>query len=80
MASLDKACGEFVNRNAVCKKSSSKSPELLARYCDSLLKKNAKNAEESELEDLLNSIVSWFTLLFTYGADDTDIDLVDDCI
>ncbi|KAJ8662605.1 hypothetical protein O0I10_001567 [Lichtheimia ornata] len=60
VASLDKACGEFVNRNAVCKKSSSKSPELLARYCDSLLKKNAKNAEESELEDLLNSIMTVF--------------------
>ncbi|KAI9312820.1 Cullin [Dichotomocladium elegans] len=60
VASLDKACGEFVNRNDVCKSTSSKSPELLARYCDSLLKKNAKNAEESELEDLLNSIMTVF--------------------
>lgn len=58
VASLDKACGEFVNRNAVCKNSSSKSPELLARFCDSLLKKSAKNPEENELEDVLNSIVS----------------------
>lgn len=58
VASLDKACGEFVNRNKVCKTSSSKSPELLARFCDSLLKKSAKNPEENELEDVLNSIVS----------------------
>jgi len=42
VASLDKACGRFINNNAVTKKcnSSSKSPELLARYCDFLLKKN----------------------------------------
>ena len=35
------ACGRFINNNAVTKmaQSSSKSPELLARYCDSLLKK-----------------------------------------
>lgn len=57
VASLDKACREFVNRNKVCKSSTSKSPELLARFCDSLLKKSAKNPEEGELEDVLNSIV-----------------------
>ncbi|KAF7725837.1 hypothetical protein EC973_009261 [Apophysomyces ossiformis] len=60
VASLDKACGEFVNRNKVCKNSSSKSPELLARFCDSLLKKSAKNPEESELEDVLNSVMTVF--------------------
>lgn len=38
--------------------SSSKSPELLARYCDSLLKKSSKNPEEAELEDTLNQVVS----------------------
>jgi hypothetical protein len=57
VASLDKACGEFVNRNKVCRASTSKSPELLARFCDSLLKKSAKNPEENELEDVLNSVV-----------------------
>lgn len=38
---LLKACGRFINNNAVTRmaQSSSKSPELLARYCDSLLKK-----------------------------------------
>lgn len=39
--STTQACGRFINNNAVTKmaQSSSKSPELLARYCDSLLKK-----------------------------------------
>ena len=58
MASLDKACREFVNRNKICKSSTSKSPELLARYCDSLLRKSSKNPEENDLEEILNSIVS----------------------
>jgi len=67
VASLDKACGRFVNTNAVTKQanSSSKSPELLARYCDSLLKKSAKNPEESELEDILNSVM----VIFKYVED-----------
>ncbi|KAI8068663.1 Cullin [Gongronella butleri] len=60
VASLDKACGEFVNRNKVCRTSASKSPELLARFCDSLLKKSAKNPEENELEDVLNSVMTVF--------------------
>ena len=38
--------------------SSSKSPELLARYCDLLLKKSSKNPEEAELEDTLNQVGS----------------------
>lgn len=67
VASLDKACGRFVNNNSVTKQaqSSSKSPELLARYCDSLLKKSAKNPEESELEDILNSVM----VIFKYVED-----------
>ncbi|KAI8583473.1 hypothetical protein K450DRAFT_223875 [Umbelopsis ramanniana AG] len=60
VASLDKACREFVNRNKVCKTSTSKSPELLARFCDSLLKKSAKNPEENELEDVLNGTMTVF--------------------
>jgi cullin 1 len=63
VASLDKACREYVNRNAVCKASTSKSPELLARYCDSLLKKSAKNPEEAELEEVLNSIMIVFKFI-----------------
>ncbi|KND03333.1 uncharacterized protein SPPG_02377 [Spizellomyces punctatus DAOM BR117] len=59
-ASLDKACREFVNRNKVCKEGSSKSPELLAKHCDSLLKKNSKLTEEHEVEDVLNSVMTIF--------------------
>ena len=64
IAVLDKACARFINNNAVTKtfKFSSKSPELLARYCDLLLKKSSKNPEEAELEDALNQAVSFFTL------------------
>ncbi|KAF7713167.1 Cullin-1 [Penicillium ucsense] len=58
--SLDNACREFVNRNRVCQESSTKSPELLARYTDSLLKKGSKAAEESELEDMLVQIMTVF--------------------
>lgn len=62
VAALDKACGKFINNNSVTKQahSSSKSPELLARYCDSLLKKSSKNPEEAELEDILNSVMVVF--------------------
>ncbi|EHB18179.1 Cullin-1 [Heterocephalus glaber] len=62
IAALDKACGHFTNNNAVIKmaQSSSKSPELLARYCDSLLKKSSKNPEEAELEDTLNQVMVVF--------------------
>merc|ERR1711994_296848 len=61
-ASLDKACGKFINNNAVTKHASqsSKSPELLAKYCDILLKKSSKNPEEAELEDTLNQVMVVF--------------------
>eukprot|EP01087_Luapelamoeba_hula_P025172 TRINITY_DN985_c0_g1_i1.p1 TRINITY_DN985_c0_g1~~TRINITY_DN985_c0_g1_i1.p1 ORF type:complete len:763 (-),score=161.29 TRINITY_DN985_c0_g1_i1:136-2424(-) len=62
VASLDKACRTFINENAVCKlaKSTSKSPELLARFCDGLLKKSAKNPEEQEMEQLLSDVMTVF--------------------
>jgi len=62
VAALDKACGRFINSNAITKmaNSSSKSPELLARYCDLLLKKSSKNPEEAELEDTLNQVMVVF--------------------
>ncbi len=56
--SLDNACREFVNRNEICKSGSSKSPELLARYTDALLRKGSKSAEETDLENQLGQIVS----------------------
>lgn len=63
--SLDNACREFVNRNSICKNGSSKSPELLAKYADSLLKKSAKNAEEADLENALKQIM----VIFRYVED-----------
>ncbi|XP_075165056.1 cullin 1 [Haematobia irritans] len=61
VAALDKACGKFINSNVVTQASSaSKSPELLAKYCDILLKKSSKNPEEKELEDNLNQVMVVF--------------------
>ncbi|KXS12601.1 Cullin-domain-containing protein [Gonapodya prolifera JEL478] len=65
VAALDKACREFVNRNKVCKVNSSKSPELLAKFCDSLLRKSAKVAEEGEVEEALNNVM----IVFKYVED-----------
>jgi cullin 1 len=61
------ACGRFINANSVTRaaQSSSKSPELLARYCDTLLRKSAKNPEEAELEDSLNEVM----VVFKYVED-----------
>ena len=58
--SLDNACKEFVNRNQVCKSSSTRSPELLAKYTDQLLKKGAKAADESDVEEMLVHIMVVF--------------------
>ncbi|KAF2279299.1 Cullin-domain-containing protein [Westerdykella ornata] len=59
--SLDNACREFVNRNSVCKSGSSKSPELLAKYADTLLKKSpAKMVEEDDMEKLLTELMTVF--------------------
>jgi hypothetical protein len=57
VAALDKACRDFVNRNAATGTSTTKSPELLAKHADALLRKNNKLAEEGELEEALNQTV-----------------------
>ena len=56
VASLDRACREFVNRNAATT-TSSRSPELLAKHADALLRKNNKVSEEGDLEGALNRVV-----------------------
>ena len=58
--SLDNACREFVNRNEVCKAGSNKSPELLAKYTDILLRKSGTGVEETELENTLTQIMTVF--------------------
>ncbi|OTF79274.1 cullin-1-like protein, partial [Euroglyphus maynei] len=66
VAALDKACGKFINKNAVTDNSNStKSPELLAKYCDLLLKKTSKIHEENELEETLNQVM----IVFKYIED-----------
>lgn len=72
-ASLDKACREFVNRNAATGTSSTKSPELIAKHADLLLRKNNKMAEEEDLESALNRVVSFiFDLFFGFAHSHID--------
>ncbi|KAI0081580.1 Cullin-domain-containing protein [Panus rudis PR-1116 ss-1] len=68
VAALDKACREFVNRNAATGTSTTKSPELLAKHADALLRKSNKMAEEEDLESALNKVM----VLFKY-IDDKDV-------
>jgi cullin 1 len=58
--SLDNACREFVNRNSICKPGTNKSPELLAKYTDVLLRKSGSSAEESDLEASLSQVMTIF--------------------
>eukprot|EP01132_Coremiostelium_polycephalum_P011565 gene11565-14165_t len=64
---LDIACHKIFNQNHITK-NSTKSPELLAKYCDVLLKKGNKQHEEVELEEKLSQII----VLFKY-VDDKDV-------
>ncbi len=50
---------KFINNNIVTKSvgNTTKSPELLARYCDILLRKGNKGIEESVLEEKFNEIM-----------------------
>jgi cullin 1 len=61
--SLDNACREFINRNSLNKNGQARSPELVARYTDSLLKKGVKSSEEADLENLLSQIMTVFKYL-----------------
>ncbi|UMM22593.1 hypothetical protein L5515_003730 [Caenorhabditis briggsae] len=70
MQSLDKAATAFINANAVTSRAPpnaqlTKSAELLARYCDQLLRKSSKNPDEAELEDLLTKVM----IVFKYIED-----------
>ena len=72
VASLDKACREFINRNAVTGTLSTRSSELIAMYADMLLRKDIKMAED-DLEGALNRVVCSsklisFSLSLTIGS------------
>ncbi|KAK8060441.1 Cullin 1 [Apiospora saccharicola] len=58
--SLDNACREFVNRNEICKAGSNRSPELLAKYTDVLLRKSGTGVEEADLDAVLTQIMTVF--------------------
>lgn len=60
VASLDKACRGYINRNPATGSSSTKSLELLVKYADMLLKKKKKIAEGDDLEGALNGVVRVF--------------------
>ena len=67
VGALDKACSTIVNHrrnsNQPCR-----SPELLARYCDSLLKKSLKGITENEIDDKLSLSITVFKYI-----DDKDV-------
>ncbi|GAA6029019.1 hypothetical protein NBRC10512_001646 [Rhodotorula toruloides] len=59
VASLDRACREYVNRNKACS-SPNKSPELLAKYADSLLRRSNKASEDADIEQALSDTMTVF--------------------
>ncbi|KAJ2724476.1 ubiquitin ligase (cullin) of SCF [Coemansia sp. Benny D115] len=48
--SLDFACKEFFNVNAMCPENGARAPQLLAHYCDTLLKKGSANVRVAGAE------------------------------
>ncbi|CAH1163956.1 unnamed protein product [Phaedon cochleariae] len=68
MGALDKACSLVINHRPNQGRSPCRSPELLAKYCDTLLKKSSKGISESEVEEKLSESI----IIFKY-IDDKDI-------
>ncbi|CAL1289547.1 unnamed protein product [Larinioides sclopetarius] len=67
VGALDKACAAVINHKGN-PKLMCRSPELLAKYCDSLLKKNAKTCSENEVENKLTQSITIFKYI-----DDKDV-------
>lgn len=70
VTAMDKACMKFINTNDVTNNPNNriKTPELLAKYCDSILKKSKTNQRDKGLNELLNEIITVFNFI-----DDKDI-------
>lgn len=68
MGALDKACSSVINHRPNSGKSPCRSPELLAKYCDTLLKKSSKGISETEVEDKLSQSITIFKYI-----DDKDV-------
>ncbi|SMR63127.1 unnamed protein product [Zymoseptoria tritici ST99CH_1A5] len=58
--SLDNACREYVNRNKVCAKNPNRSPEVLAKHADNVLKRSTKATEEDDMEKTLDQVMTIF--------------------
>lgn len=58
--SLDNACRNFVNRNALTKTNATRTPELLSKHTDALLKRSTKGSEEDDIEKQLNRVMTIF--------------------
>lgn len=65
---LDKACSAVINHKTSNTRTPNRSPELLAKYCDSLLKKSTKGIGDAELDEKLNGSI----IIFKY-LDDKDV-------
>nr|XP_023030430.1 cullin-2 [Leptinotarsa decemlineata] len=68
MGALDKACNSVINHRPNQGRSSCRSPELLAKYCDTLLKKSSKGISETEVDEKLAESI----IIFKY-IDDKDV-------
>lgn len=62
--SLDKACESFINDNALTKEyGSNKSPELLARHCDLLLRKGGDSGGDMDNAQVFERLMTIFEFL-----------------
>ncbi|XP_067929396.1 cullin-2-like [Watersipora subatra] len=62
IAVLDKACSAVINHKPPGSKHC-RSPELLVKYCDSLLRKGVKALSEMEIDERLNASITVFKYL-----------------
>ncbi|GFR87398.1 cullin-2-like [Elysia marginata] len=71
-SALDKACSSVINHKPQNSSRTShapnRSPELLAKYCDGLLKKSTKGVSDAELDEKLSGSI----IIFKY-LDDKDV-------
>uniref|UniRef100_V5I8I2 Cullin-5 n=1 Tax=Anoplophora glabripennis TaxID=217634 RepID=V5I8I2_ANOGL len=68
MEALDKACSFVVNHRPNQGKSPCRMPELLAKYCDTLLRTSSKGISESEVDEKLADSITIFEYI-----DDKDV-------
>ncbi|XP_071057116.1 cullin-2 isoform X2 [Onthophagus taurus] len=68
MGALDKACSSVINHRPNSGRSPCRSPELLAKYCDTLLKKSSKGISEQDIDEKLTNSITIFKYI-----DDKDV-------